>query len=153
MAGELVQLAEAAGQAVVVAASTDAWAKAKAGLARLLSRGDPGRARAVEGRLEDMRGQLAAASGAELAARQASAAGAWQARLEDLLQDQPGLAADLRVLVAQIRAPLPAVGAAASGHGLAAGGNVSITASGGGTAAGVIHGSVTPGPTGPGRAS
>ena len=40
MAGELVQLAEMAGQAVVVAASTDAWAKAKAGLARLLSHGD-----------------------------------------------------------------------------------------------------------------
>jgi len=100
-----------------------------------------------------MRGQLTAVSGAELAARRASAAGAWQARLEDLLQEQPGLAADLRVLVAQIRVPVPAVGVAASGHALAAGGNVSITASGGGTAAGVIHGSVTPGPTGPGRAS
>jgi hypothetical protein len=54
VAGELVQLAEMAGQAVVAAASTDAWAKAKAGLARLLDRGDPDRARTVEDRLEDI---------------------------------------------------------------------------------------------------
>jgi hypothetical protein len=149
---ELVQLAEMAAQAVVAAASTDAWAKAKAGLARLLGRGDLARAQAMEGRLEDMRGQLTTVSGAELAARQASAAGAWQARLEDLMEDEPGLAAEMQVLVEQIRVLVPA-GAVASGHGLAAGGNVRITASGGGTAAGVIHGSVMPGPTGPGRAS
>jgi len=42
---------------------------------------------------------------------------------------------------------------AASGHAVAAGRDVNITASGGGTAAGVIHGNVTPpGPTRPGPA-
>ena len=41
----------------------------------------------------------------------------------------------------------------AAGHSVAAGRDVNITASGGGTAAGVIHGNVTPGnPTGPGPA-
>jgi len=39
---------------------------------------------------------------------------------------------------------------AAADHSVAAGRDVHITASGGGTAAGVIHGNVTPGPTAPG---
>ena len=41
---------------------------------------------------------------------------------------------------------------AASGYSVAAGRDVNITASGGGMAAGVIHGNVTPGPTPPGPA-
>jgi hypothetical protein len=152
VAGELVQLAQVAAQTVVAAASTDAWGKAKAGFARLLGRGDPGRVRVTEGRLEDMRGQLAGVSGAELEARQVVAATAWQARLEDLLEERPGLAGDLRALVGQVRADLPAGSVTASGYGLAVSGDLSITASGGGIAAGVIHGNVTPGPTGPGPA-
>jgi hypothetical protein len=76
MSGELVQLAQVAGQTVVAAAATDAWGKAKAGLGRLLGRGDLARVQVAERRLEDMRGQLAAVSGAELKARQATAAAA-----------------------------------------------------------------------------
>jgi hypothetical protein len=153
MVAELVQLAQLAGQTVVTAASTDAWGKAKAGLARLLGRGDPGRTRTAEDRLEDMRGQLASAPAAELYRVREVEAVRWQARLEDLLEEYPGLAADLEALVSLIRAELPAGIATASGHGVAAGGDISIRATTGGTAAGVIHGNVAPpGPTGPGPA-
>jgi hypothetical protein len=153
MVAELVQLAQLAGQTVVTAASTDAWGKAKAGLARLLGRGDPGRTRAAEDRLEGMRGQLASAPAAELDRVREVEAVRWQARLEDLLEEYPGVAADLEALVSLIRAELPAGIVTASGHGVAAGGDISIRASGGGTAAGVIHGNVAPpDPTGPGPA-
>lgn len=151
--GELVTLAEAAGQAVVTAAATDAWGKVKAGVARLLGRGDKDKAAAVERRLEDTRSQLAAAAEAELAAAQARLAAGWQARLADLLEEDPGAVAELRALVAEIQAALPAGTGAATGHAVAAGRDLSITASGGGVAAGTIHGDVSPpGPPGPGPA-
>src|SRR5580658_2985453 len=79
--GELVTLAQAAGQAVVTAAATDAWAKFKTGIARLLGRGDTGKAAAAERRLDDTRCELAATGQAELAAAQARLAAAWQTRL------------------------------------------------------------------------
>lgn len=55
MAGELVTLAEAAGQAVVTTAATDLWGKAKAGFALLLGRGDLGKTHLAERRLEETR--------------------------------------------------------------------------------------------------
>ena len=51
------------------------------------------------------------------------------------------------------RPELPAGAVSAADHSVAAGRDVNITASGGGTAAGVIHGNVAPpGPTPPGPA-
>jgi hypothetical protein len=148
--GELVTLAEAAGQAVVTAAATDAWAKFKAGIARLLGRGDKERVAAVERRLEDTRRELAGTGQAELTAVQARLAAAWQTRLADLVEDDPGMAAGLRALVEQLQATSPAGFAAAAGHAVAAGRDVNITAAGG-VAAGTIHGDVSPpGPTAPG---
>ena len=59
--------------------------------------------------------------------------------------------ADLRALVQEIQAVLPAGMASAADHAVAAGRDVNITASGGGIAAGVIHGNVAPpDPPGPG---
>ena len=152
--GELVTLAEAAGQAVVTAAATDVWAKFKTGIARLLGRGDKDKAAAAERRLEDTRRELAETGQAELAMAQARLAAAWQTRLADLLEDDPAVAGQLRVLVEQLQAMLPTGTAIASGHGVAAGWDVNITASGGGVAAGTIDGDVSPpGPTPPGPVS
>ena len=121
LAEALVALAALAGNTVVTAAVTDAWEGARKGFARLLGRGDPGKTRLAE------------------------------ERLADLLEEDPGAEAELRALVAQIQAALPAGMASAAGHAVAAGRDVNITASGGGIAAGVIHGDVTPpGPTRPG---
>jgi hypothetical protein len=145
-------LAMLAAQTVVAAASTDAWGLAKRGVARLLGRGDPERERLAEQRLDQTRDQLQAPPGKELDLARAWQEAAWQARLADLLQEHPDTAENLRVLVDQIRAELPASVAAAD-HSVAAGGDVNITASGGGVAAGSIHGNVSPpGPTLPGPA-
>ncbi len=63
------------------------------------------------------------------------------------------MSAELRALVEEVAAQLPAAAVSAADHSVAAGRDVNITASGGGTAAGVIHGNVTPpNPTPPGPA-
>jgi hypothetical protein len=149
----LMSLASLVGQSVVAAAATDAWEMAKRGFARLLGRDDPQRAELMEQRLERARQQLAGVSGAELEQVRNRVEAAWQARVQDVLEEYPELAAGLWALVSQIRAVLPAGLVAAAGHGVAAGRDVIIAASGGAVAAGTVHGSVTPGnPTGPGSA-
>ncbi len=155
----LLALAALAGNTVVTAAVTDAWESARKGFARLLGRGDPDRTAAAERRLEETRNQLAGAQGADLERARARLEAQWTTRLEDLLEDDPGVEADLRALVEEIRAQLPAGVVSAADHSVAAGRDVNITASGGGFAAGVVHGNMAPpglaapGPTGPGPAA
>ena len=73
--------------------------------------------------------------------------------MTDLLEEDPGAEAELRSLVEEIRAQLPAGVVSAADHAVAAGGDVNISVTGGGVAAGVIHGDVAPpGPTRPGLA-
>ena len=82
------------------------------------------------------------------------AGGALGGRLADLLEEDPDAEADLRALVQQIQAALPAGMVSAADHAVAAGRDVNISASGGGVAAGVIHGNVAPpDPTRPGPAN
>ena len=77
----------------------------------------------------------------------------WAGRFADLLDEDPGVEAELRALVEEVAAQLPAGAVSAADHSVAAGRDVNITASGGGTAAGVIHGNVAPpDPTLPGPA-
>ena len=150
----LIALAVLAGNTVVAAASTDAWEAAKHKLTRLLGRGDPRREQLAEDRLEETRQQLAGVSGQEREKAQADLGQVWQVRLADLLAEDPAVEAELRALVEEIRAQLPAGTVSAAGHAVAAGRDVNITASDGGTAAGVIHGNVVPpNPTPPGPAT
>ena len=149
----LLELASLAGRTVVAAAVTDAWETTKRGFARVLGRGDSERTGLAEHRLDETRERLQGVSGPELEYACAQAEAAWQTRLVDLLEEYPELAGDLQALVDQVRAELPAGTVSATGHGLAAGRDVVITASGGGVAAGTIHGQVSPGnPTHPGPA-
>ena len=77
----------------------------------------------------------------------------WAGRFADLLDEDPGIEAGLRALVEEVVAQLPAAAVSAVDHSAAAGRDMTITASGGGVAAGVIHGDVgPPGPTWPGPA-
>ena len=138
----LMTLATLAGNTVVTAAVTDAWEAARKGFARLLGRGDPAKTKAAERRLEETHEQLTEATGAELERTQAALKAQWVTRLADLLEDDPGVEADLRALVQQIQAQLPAEMVSAADHAVAAGRDVNITVSGGGIAAGVIHGNV-----------
>ena len=150
----LIALAALAGNTVVTAAVTDAWEAARKGFARLLGRGDPDRTKAAERRLEETREQLTEATGADLERTRAALEAQWVTRMRDLLEEDPGVEADLRDLVEEIRAQLPAGVVSAADHSVAAGRDVNITASGGGTAAGVIHGNVAPpNPTPPGPAN
>jgi len=145
LAEALVALAALAGNTVVTAAVTDAWEGARKGFARLLGRGDPAKTRLAEERLAETHDQLAEASGADLERTQEALAAQWVTRLADLLEEDPSVEADLRTLVQEIQARLPAGLVSAADHVMAAGRDVSITASGGGIAAGVIHGDVSAG--------
>ena len=154
LAEGLVALAQFAGQTVAAAAVTDVWEAARHKLARLLGRGNPKKTDAAERWLTQTHQQLTAAQGADLEPAQAAAARRWENRFADLLDEDPGIEADLRTVVEEIAAQLPAGMVSAADHAVAAGRDVNITASGGGTAAGVIHGNVAPpNPTPPGPAN
>lgn len=149
----LVALAMLAAQTVVAAASTDVWGAAKRGVARLLGRGNPDWERLSEQRLDQARDQLLAAPDQQLDQVRADLEAVWRTRLADLLEEDPNVAGDLQALVNQIRSQLPAASVSAADHAIAAGRDVNITASGGGMAAGIIHGDVSPpGPPSPGPA-
>jgi hypothetical protein len=85
-----------------------------------------------------------------------AAAERWASRFCDLLDEDPSLTDRLRALADDVAAQLPAGAVSPTGYSIASGRDVNITALDGGTAAGVIHGNVTPpnppNPTGPGPA-
>jgi hypothetical protein len=150
----LVSLTSIAGRTLVAAAVTDAWGTAKRGFVRLLGRGDPRQTELAQQRLEQARAQLASVPAAGLEQVRNRLEAVWQARLQDVLDEHPETAIDLKALVEQIQAQLPSGVVSAANHGLAVGGDVTITASGGGVAALTIHGNVVPGnPTSPGPAN
>ena len=144
LAESLMALASLAGQTVVRAAATDTWEAAERGIARLLGRGDPGQEQLAERRLEETREQLAGAAGTEGEEVRAALAERWATRLADLLEENPAVEDDLRILVQRIQKELPTVMVSAADHAVAAGRDVNIGASGGGVAAGVIHGNMAP---------
>jgi hypothetical protein len=142
----VVALAAMAAAALVQAMVADGWEGVRHKVAAIFGRGQPDVA--IERRLDATRDELAAAQAGELAAVQAALAAQWQTRFADLLADHPDAEADLAALVKEIKP-----GVTASDHSVAAGGNVTATAQGGGVAAAVIHGDVHAGPTRPGRES
>ena len=153
LAEALVALAALAGSTVVTAAVTDAWESARKGFARLLGRGDPGKTKLAEERLAQTHDQLAQSTGADLEQTRTALEAQWVTRLTDLLEEDPDVEADLRTLVEEIQAQLPAGIVSAADHSVAAGGNVTATAKSGGVAANVVHGDVHAGPTRPGPVS
>ena len=150
----LMALAALAGNTVVTAAVTDAWEAARTGFARLLGCGDPAQDEGWP--TNGWRRHTTSspqATGADLERVRAALEAQWETRLADLLEEDPGVEADLRALVEEIQAQLPAETVAAADHAVAAGRDVNISADRGGIAAGVIHGNVAPpGPTHPGPA-
>jgi hypothetical protein len=149
----LMALAQFAGQTVAQASITDVWEAVRGRFARLLGRGDPRRTQVAEQWLAQTREQLSGAAGAELEQAREGQAERWAGRFADLLDEDPSIEVELRGLVEEVAAQLPAGAVSAADHSVAAGRDMTITASGGGTAAGVIHGNVMPpDPTGPGPA-
>lgn len=140
LAETLMALAALAGNTVVAAATTDAWEAARRGFARLLGRGDPDRTQMAEQRLAETSEQLTGSVGMDLEPARATLAERWAGRLADLLEEHPDAEAELRALVDEIQAALPAPMMSAADHAVAAGRDVNIGAASGGVAAGVIHG-------------
>ena len=154
MPGEvLIELAQFAGQTVAAAAITDVWESVRGRFVRLLGRGDARKSEVADRWLEQTREQLAAAGPGTLEQARRAAAERWAGRFADLLDEDPAIEAELRALVDEVAAELPAGAVSATDHAVAAGRDLKIRASDGSVAAGVIHGNVTPGnPTEPGPA-
>ena len=154
LAEALIALAALAGNTVVTAAVTDTWEAARKGFARLLGRGDPDKTNAAERRLEETHDQLTQATGGDLDRVRAALEAQWTTRLADLLEDNPGVEADLRAVVEQVQAQM-----SASDHAVGAGRDMHISGSvniadRGGVVARDVHGSISTGnPPTPGPAS
>ena len=142
----VVALAAMAAAALVQAMVTDGWEGVRHRVTRLFGRGQPDVA--IERRLDATRDQLSAATPGDLEKVQAALAAQWETRFADLLADHPDAGAELAALVNDIKP-----GVTAADHSVAAGGNVTATATSGGVAANVIHGDVRTGPTRPGPES
>ncbi|MEV4283653.1 hypothetical protein [Actinoplanes xinjiangensis] len=112
MEAELLALAGSAASALVGAMAGDAWGAAKAGVARLLGRGDQAKTAVVEGQLERTRSEVesAGANGEVVRGRQEAV---WAGRLEDLLIERPAAASELRALVEEIGS---VAGSRSAGH-------------------------------------
>ncbi|MBD0419418.1 hypothetical protein H0H10_09635 [Streptomyces sp. TRM S81-3] len=110
----LSALAAAAGGALVQAMATDAWQDCRERAARLLGRGDPQEEARQEARLERAREELTAAGDDDTEQAAARQEAAWRTRFEDLLEDAPERAEQLRELVAFVQDRLPAGGVAAA---------------------------------------
>lgn len=151
LAEALMALAAQAGNTVVTAAVTDAWEAARKGFARLLGRGDPDKTKLAERRLAETHDQLMEVTGADLEQTRAVLEAQWMTRMTDLLEEDPGIEADLRALVRKIQAQLPARVMTAADHSVVVGDNTNISATSGGVVGGVIHGDVSTGnPPSPG---
>lgn len=157
MPGEaLIALAQFAGQTVASAAITDLWESVRGRFARLIGSGDARKSQVADRWLAQTRAQLVAAGPGAMEQARQTAAERWASRFSDLLDEDPSLADGLRALADDVAPRLPAGVMSATSHSVAAGRDVNITASDGGTAAGVIHGNVgppnPPNPTRPGLA-
>lgn len=143
MSGEvLMELAQFACQTVAAAAITDGWESAWSRFARLFGRGNVRRTKVAEGWLAQTRELLAAAGPGGLEQARQAAAERWAGRFADLLDEEPAIEAELRALVDEVAAELPAGAVSAAGYSVAAGRDVRISAAGGSVVAGVIHGNV-----------
>jgi hypothetical protein len=127
----LTMLATTGSAALVNAASTDAWQSARTRFSRLFGRGDAGRTETAARRLDALRG---VAQEPDNDAGLAEARHTWRLRLQDLLEEHPEAADELRTAIAELPPPrfAPAVSYRqdnrAFGHGTvnASQGNLSI---------------------------
>jgi hypothetical protein len=101
-------LAASGGAALVGAAATDAWQTARAGFARLLSRGDSRRQQLAETRLDNTAAQVSGAAEAGRDEVRGRELAVWSARLADFVEEYPETAEELRALTEQVRSALPA---------------------------------------------
>lgn len=92
-------IALVAGTALVSAMATDAWQQARAATVAMWRRIRPERADGVGAQLDALRTQVLAARDANDADTEQALAGAWRLHFQRFLEEEPGLAAELRQLL------------------------------------------------------
>ncbi|MFE1903301.1 hypothetical protein ACFW96_06495 [Streptomyces gardneri] len=102
MEAQMVELARAAGTAMVTLMATDAWERTRDGVVALWRRASPARADGVEGELDATRDDLLTAveNGDDLTEQELREE--WAGRLRRLLREQPEVAAELRRLLIEL---------------------------------------------------
>jgi hypothetical protein len=126
----LLTLTALAGRMVVDAAASDGWERVERRYAELLGRGNAEQTSLARRWLEETREQLSGGAGADTEMIRMALAGRWAGRWADLLEENPDAAVELRVLVQQIHAALPADKLSASGDAVSTNGDVSGYAAG-----------------------
>lgn len=94
------------GTALVGAMATDMWQRARASVVTLWQRVHPHQADTVEADLEGLRTQVLDARHAGRADIEHALTGVWQGRLQQLLLDEPTLAAELRRVLDEALTPV-----------------------------------------------
>ncbi len=103
LAEALMALAASGGNAVITAMATDGWESFKGRIAKVFGRGKPELAQATAARLDQSRTALEGLTGADLDRVRTEQEVAWRTRLEDLLEQYPEAADELRTLVAEVK--------------------------------------------------
>ena len=104
----IIALAATGGATLVSAVATDAWAVTRSGIAWLFGRGNAGREKTTEDRMDET---AVALTQGDAPARETvfrAQAALWSARLSGLLEEHPELREDVERLTGQVRAQLPA---------------------------------------------
>jgi hypothetical protein len=101
----LAALAMSAASRLVAAMVDDGWQETKARVVRWLGRGDPEEESRQETRLERAREEVVEGAGQDADQVQKRQAAAWQTRFEDLLEDEPEAANELRELMESLGQP------------------------------------------------
>jgi hypothetical protein len=103
----LVQLATSGATTLIGAAATDLWKDARAGFIKLFGRGDAGREAAAARRLDSLTATVESVDPDERDSVREQQLPVWRTRLEDLLEEDPGAAEQLRGLRDDLAARLP----------------------------------------------
>ncbi|MGH3865794.1 MAG: hypothetical protein ACRDQ4_06565 [Pseudonocardiaceae bacterium] len=96
----------AAGTALVSAMATDVWQQARVRMVALWQRVHPQQADTVEADLEGLRAQVLDARQAGRTDTELALTGVWQGRLQQLLLDEPAVAAELRRVLDEALTPV-----------------------------------------------
>jgi hypothetical protein len=99
----LMTLAATGGNAVITAMVTDGWESSKGRIAKLFGGGKPELTQATAARLDQSRAALDQFSGADLDRAKTEQEIVWRTRLEDLLEQHPETADELRALVTEVK--------------------------------------------------
>jgi len=94
------------GTALVGAMATDTWQRVRSSVVAVWRRVHPQQAETVEADLEGLRAQVLDARQAGRADIEQALAGVWQGRLQQLLLDEPTLAAELRRVLDESLTPV-----------------------------------------------